>query len=245
MNNQPTDARLIEATNLKNQGKKEDATRLLQEVLKENLENPEALQILGQISYDENNFDVARDLFKESLKLDPTQPHVWNHLGQVLNDLREPDEAAEMLNKALELNPDFGRAYKNLANIKFNRGDRDEGIELAYKALEVNPDLFGTYLILTKAKAIKVGDPLVGKMETLLGKNQGNPGACGMLHYALSYVFEQAGDTEKFFFHLNKANACNKPTDDSWKEKLNKRVENIKSLMTSDFLAAKVSEARK
>lgn len=245
MNTNKNDPRLIEALTLFHQGKSDEATLIVQTVLKESLENPEALQILGQITHGDNNFDVARDLFKESLKLDPEQAHVWDHLGNVLNDLREPEEASKALHKAIELNPTFGKAYQQLASINLSRGDREEGLAFARKSLEVNPELLGNYMVMAKAKSIKSDDPLVDKMEKLLKKNQGQKGPCGMLHYALSYVYEQAGETEHFFFHLNKANQCNKPEDDSWKGRLEKRFENLKTVMTPEFLAAKVSETNK
>ncbi|MHA1544208.1 MAG: tetratricopeptide repeat-containing sulfotransferase family protein, partial [Alphaproteobacteria bacterium] len=245
MNSNHQDPRLKEALFLKNSGKSEDATRLIQTILQENIENPDALQILGQITYEDSNYDIAYDLYRESLKLDPEQAHVWNHLGQVLNDLRKPEEAEEAFRKSIELNPELARPLKNLANIYLNRGDREEGIKLARKALEVNPGFMGTYLILAKAKAFKPDDPATKKIEKFISRNQENPGALGILHYALSYIYEQAGDSEKFFFHLNKANEYNRSPDGEWKTKLTSKIENIKSIMTPEFLAEKVSERHK
>jgi tetratricopeptide (TPR) repeat protein len=132
-----------------------------------------------------------------------------------------------------------------LANIYLNRGDRDEGLDLARKALEVNPEYLGTYLIMAKAKAINIDDPLVDQIKNLLEKNKNFPGAAEVLHYAMSYIYEQAGDTPKFFFHLNKANDCNRSPNEEWKENLAQRVDNIKSVMTPEFLNERVSEAYK
>lgn len=240
MNQGQKDPRLDEAKVKMMSGDNVGAKEILRGVVTENARNPEALQLLGQMSHEERNFDLARDLFKESLKLDPTQGNVWGHLGLVLNDLRETDEAIEALNKALALNPNFGRAYMTLAGISLNGGDKEQGVIYAKKALELNPELIGSYLMMAKAKTIALEDPLVANMERHLKSNRINDGPASIIHYALSYVYEQAGDTKKFFFHLKKANALQRPKDESWKDKFGLRIENMKKIITREYLAERV-----
>lgn len=236
------EARLEEAQAHIEKGENLKATKILQEVLKEKIENPKALQMLGQITYQDKNYDLARDLFKESLKLDPTQGIVWSYLGQVQNDLRQNQDAAESFKKALALNPSLSRPYLNLGNIKLTSGEREEGIKMVEKALDLNPELVGGYLALGKAKGIKIGDRHFKNIETLAKKFPKDSEAQGFLHFALSYVYEQAGDTKKFFFHLKKANDINRPKDGAWKTNLSKRIKNLKKISTPEFLNDRVDE---
>jgi len=243
MNPAEREQTLIEAYTLFTQSKFTKAALVVKEVLDQDKQDPIALHLLGQISHRQGNYDIARDLYRESLRLDPSQANVWSHLGSVLNDLRDAEGAEKALNKALEMNPKLARAYKHLADIYLNQGEKEKGIAFLEKALEANPDYLGTYLTYAMAVKPPVDHPVVLQIKERLEKEGDQAGS--ILHYALTYVYENAGDTEAFFKHLHLANDISRDPDSDWREKLVGKVDNIRKYMMPEFLSVKVSEDKK
>ena len=237
--------KLTEAFGLFHQGKLPEAGLLIKEVLDQDKQDPIALHLLGQISQQQGNYDIARDLYREALRIDPGHANVWGHLGSVLNDLRDDEGAEEALNKALELNPKLARAYKSLADIRLNQGDKKKGIAYLEKALEANPNYLGTYLKYCLTVKPPVDHPVVETIKNKLAQEKDGKGTGSVLHYALTYVYENAGDTEAFFKHLHLANEISRDPENDWRERFEGQVRNIKTYMTPEFLSAKVSEDKK
>ncbi len=226
-------------------GNPEEAKTLIKQVLDFDIKNVQALHVLGQICHEEKNLDLARDILKEALKIEPENDNILVTYGNVLNELRQPEEAGETLKKAIELNPFAVKAYLSLSTISLTRGDRDEGIDFIKKALEINPDLVGAYLPLCKAKYVKVGDYYYQEMERLLKACYDDPNALHFLHFALSYVYQQAGKNKEFFHHLKEANKYGQSPDNKWRNRLTLRTKNLKKISTPEFLNEKVGEEYK
>lgn len=214
-------------------------------VLDQDIKEPNALQLLGQVCLRERNYDLARDLFMESLKVNPEQGAVWNHYGLALYDLRQTEEAEQALLKAIELNPRLARAYHNLANIYLDRGDEEKGLELLEKAIEANPNFLGSYFSYTRRKAIDPKGPLAAQIESLIPQHQQDSTALSLLHYSLSFVYEKSGDTDKFFEHMDEANRFAFNPDSPWRDEHAAKVAQIKTIMTPEVLAKRVPESEK
>ncbi|MCH8348498.1 MAG: tetratricopeptide repeat protein, partial [Proteobacteria bacterium] len=189
MTPQEREQKLTEAYLLFGQSKMAEAGLLIKEVLEQDKQDPLALHLLGQISQQQGNYDIARDLYREALKIDPGHANVWGHLGSVLNDLRDAEGAEEALNKALELNPKLARAYKSLADIYLNQGDKKKGIAYLEQALEANPDYLGTYLKYCLAVKPPPDHPVVQTILDKLARDKDGRRTGSILHYALSYVY--------------------------------------------------------
>lgn len=237
--------KLTEAYVLFKQSKMVEAGSLIKEVLGQDKRDPIALDLLGQISHRQENYDIARDLFRESLNIDSSQASVWSHLGAVLNDLRDLKGAEQALHKALDLNPKLARAYKHMATIQLSLGNQEEGVDYLEKALEANPDYLATYLTYCMTVKPPVDHPVVETIKDKLARDKDGRSTGSVLHYALTYVYENAGDTEAFFKHLHLANEISRDPENDWREVLERMVEKTKTIMTPEFLSEKVSEDKK
>ena len=237
--------KLEEAHRLFNAEEFDESAEVLKEILAYEIKDAPALQLLGQISEKRSNYDVARDLYKESLRLDPEQSLTWAQLGSVLGSLRDDEGAEKALEKALEINPKMARAYKYFADIYLNQGEIEKGLEYLDKAIEANPGFLGSYLPYTMNANLPVDHPVVRKIIRTLEENKDNKASNSNLHYTLSYVYQKLGDTQKYFEHLHLANEKAANSDDKWRGNLDVNLDRIKSVMTPEFLAKKVSEDKK
>lgn len=236
---------LKKASELRNQGKLNDAADIYRDILKQDFEHVDALNGLGLIAQENNNYDLARDLFEKALKINPERPDIWGNYGSLLSDLRDSAGAERALLNALNLNPDYAAAYRTLGTLAIIRGDREKGVEMLRKALKLNPNMTGVFLPLAKAKAIKPDDILVKRMERIVNDPEEEPGQRATVHYALAYVYQQANDIDTYFHHLEQANGINYDADPKWKTNLRQALETTKKIFTPEFLAKRVSEDKK
>lgn len=236
---------LKKATELRNEGKFDEAADIYRDILKQDFEQVDALQGLALVAHENNNYDVARDLFEKALACDPERFDVWANYGELLNDLKDSEGAERALQNALNLNPDWALAYKSLGTLALIKGEREKGIAFMEKALKVNPNMVGVFMPLAKAKAIKPGDVLVKRMERIVEDPDAEPGKRAAVHYALAYVYQQANDVDTYFYHLKTANKLNYDSDPKWKNRLRRGLTATKKIFTKEFLSQQVGEEKK
>lgn len=95
--------------------------------------NPETLNLLGLIYFQQEKFKEAEEKFKRAAELDPKLSEVHNNLGSLYFATKRYDEALVALDKALE-NP----LYLNPERIHNNRG-------LVFEALQRNDEAIQAY----------------------------------------------------------------------------------------------------
>ena len=107
--------RLGQAMQLAQSGRLDDAQALLQQILIDRPNDPDALQLLGMIARQRGDQATAASLFRQSLEAQPHQPHVLNNLGNALAALADHAGAIQAYRQAIELRPDYDDARINLA----------------------------------------------------------------------------------------------------------------------------------
>ncbi len=86
----------------------------IEQMLKENPQNVEALIQLGNDYFDTNQYEKAVEAYKKALALDPQNADVLTDLGICYRKLRRPQEAVQAFNKALEAAPNHVLTLFNL-----------------------------------------------------------------------------------------------------------------------------------
>ena len=94
-------------------GQIEQAKSIYEAILKLNPKHFHALQLLGAIAVQTQQWDKALKLLTDALAINNTSASVYNNRGIVLQELKRLEEALASYNKAIEYKRDFIDAYSN------------------------------------------------------------------------------------------------------------------------------------
>lgn len=91
---------------------------------------------LGNIHYDAERWDAARQWYERALELRPDNPDVLTDLAVVYRSLHLHDESLQALNRAIEVSPDHWQAwYNKVVVLHFDMDRSGEAME-AFRTLE-------------------------------------------------------------------------------------------------------------
>jgi predicted O-linked N-acetylglucosamine transferase (SPINDLY family) len=141
MPNKPADDAIQAALKHHRRGELRQAESIYRQVLQADPSNPDALNLLGVIAYQEGKHDEAVRLIKQAITANPGVPDFYNNLGNALRLLARVDEAISAFQQALSLAPRFAEALNNLALAFRDGGRSEEAVRSARKALKINPEL--------------------------------------------------------------------------------------------------------
>ncbi|TLN27028.1 tetratricopeptide repeat protein [bacterium] len=121
-------------------GRVSAAVGVLEDILKQNPEDFEALNAIGLIEMGKENPKKAGDYFRKATEVGEVRPEGWNNLGLVLRASGDHKGAEEKYKKALAADPNFAPALKNLA-ILYDKymGRFSEAIALYENYLKIRP----------------------------------------------------------------------------------------------------------
>lgn len=127
------------------------ARAVYEKILAGDPENTEALNLLGVVALQCENYDEATRLIGQAVSLDGANPGYLNNLGQALNGSQNPGGAVESYEKAIALDPGNADVLNNLG-ISLHELSRMEDAREAYEralALEENdPEIHHNYGVL-------------------------------------------------------------------------------------------------
>ena len=87
------------------QGKFDDVLSRSSHLVQQYPNTPVLHNIVGAISFEKGEKEVAVEHFRRVIELRPDHPHAYNNLGAALIDLEQYKEAQSSLEKAIKLNP--------------------------------------------------------------------------------------------------------------------------------------------
>ncbi|OWS72657.1 hypothetical protein CBI30_02600 [Polynucleobacter aenigmaticus] len=120
-------------------GSLEDADRLLNQALKMEPKNSEALRLRGIILAFKKMLPEALRLFDQSIKADSRNWLSYSNRGNVLKDLYQLDEALRSYNKTISLQPNYAEVYNNKGNVLLELNEFQESVASYRKAITLNP----------------------------------------------------------------------------------------------------------
>jgi len=126
-------------------GNLQKAESVLEEILKKQPDNANALNIIGLINYQTGRYDAAIKYFKKALKFSPANARIYLNIGNVLKDMVQSDQAVLYYQKALQFDPNLFEAYHNLGMVLQDKDQPDEAISCYEKALLINPHLADSF----------------------------------------------------------------------------------------------------
>ncbi|SFR47699.1 Tetratricopeptide repeat-containing protein [Yoonia tamlensis] len=117
-----------------------EAERIYQSVLRADPRHADALNLMGTLSIEAKNFDVALDYFAKALRRSPRNPVYNNNMGSLLLRMKRNKEARQYLSKAIQARPNFVEALCNLAKAHKLMLNGVESEKLYRRALLADPD---------------------------------------------------------------------------------------------------------
>ncbi len=131
-------ATFLEAVQMEEAGRLDDAVATYEEILKQNPQHAPSAINLGTIYYHRHDFVRAEALYRSATVADPNYALAFFDLGNVLDELRRMPEAVEAYQAAIRLAPKYADAHYNLALAYERQGDRRKALHhwLAYARLD-------------------------------------------------------------------------------------------------------------
>lgn len=131
-------ATFLEAVQMEEAGRLDDAVTTYEEILKQNPQHAPSAINLGTIYYHRHDFPRAEALYRSATVADPNYALAFFDLGNVLDELRRMQEAIEAYQAAIRLAPKYADAHYNLALAYERQGDRRRALQhwMAYARLD-------------------------------------------------------------------------------------------------------------
>ena len=125
-----------------NNSKLSQAKEKLEQALKINPENEEALVLLGKIYFDEDEFEKSKNIFSTFSKT-TENPEVLNYLGLFAIEDMNFTDAIKYFSKASNMDKENPKYFYNLGNAYFYNGWFEEASKAYLKAICMSPDEVG------------------------------------------------------------------------------------------------------
>ena len=219
-----------------------DALTIIDELLAFAPEHPRALAARALSLKEIDRFDEALEAAKRAVLAAPESPEAHNALGQVRQGMGEFEAALAAYDRAAALpGPAQQDAIANRGSLFMEFGRKDEALRAMEEAAIAFPNSPGVLFNQTTLKRFKAGDPLIGQMLTLLGRDGWTLTDRATLQFALGKAFFDIGDSEAAFRHYNEGNRL-KRTTFTYDPGANERwMASIAEAFTPALLAAKAS----
>lgn len=137
-------AQLInDAVALHRAGKLDDAATVYRDVLEREPNNADALNLLGVIERQRENYEAAINLLRQAITHGAGNPNLadfHNNLGECYRVVCSFAQAMKSYDDALKLRPDFDSAIYNKGNLLQQTGRQHEAITCYQRTLQVNPN---------------------------------------------------------------------------------------------------------
>lgn len=102
--------------------------------------NPDALHLLGVLSFQCGNPSQAAELIGRAVSLNPKVAEYYINLAEVYRALGQPYRSVIICRSAIRLHPDNPRAYSILGSALLANGDAASSLDAFHEALRLKPD---------------------------------------------------------------------------------------------------------
>jgi len=126
------------ATYFHKNGQLDQAEEIYKNVLISEPQQSDAQYLLGIISLNKGNYEVAIKLIDKAIIIDPTKAHYYNDCAQAYTALNNTENAIDYYKKAIALNKDNIEAYNNIGNIFREIGEHGQAIIHLKKAIDLD-----------------------------------------------------------------------------------------------------------
>ncbi len=182
-----------------------------------------------------NRHGEAETILRKAITRFPDDTRLPIMLGNILTSQNRQTDALLIYDDVIAKQPDSSTAHFNRSVVLTMLGRTDEAEQAVIRALEIEPAMVGYYQ-LSNLHAFAQKDPWFARMKQRAQSSLDEAGRID-IDFALSKAYEDIGDYDQAFSHLQAANAGKRRTIQysGVNEKL--RASRITSLFTPDFFA--------
>jgi tetratricopeptide (TPR) repeat protein len=123
-------------------GELEPANRLLETLLSHNPNDGIALNFMGVIHLELQNFHLAYQYFRRATQETPKAAPVWTNFGLAAHELGRNDEAIKCYLHSAQLNNEYVKAYVNAAAVFIEESRWDDAEKACNLALQIDPNSY-------------------------------------------------------------------------------------------------------
>lgn len=134
------DAALEKAIQFHRAGQLPEAEEIYRTIIAQVADHADACHLLGFLSLQQNNAELAGSLIKKAIHIDPNSALYYNSLGLALSALGQYEKAIECYQSALAIHPDYAETRCNLADALRKQGRYEEAAINYEQALKIFPE---------------------------------------------------------------------------------------------------------
>lgn len=135
----------MEAATLIESGREDHAFGIVQDLLKQDRDDAEALWLLGNLHAKAEQYTSAWLAFKRAAEIKPGQHQVLNNVGMALEGMGRTVEAREWFTKAAARAPGHANYKSNIAMTHLVEGDTERAVTFADAAIRMDPEHAGAH----------------------------------------------------------------------------------------------------
>ena len=171
---------------------------------------PTAHNNLGKIFLASGEIDSSIEHLECAITLKSYFADAHNNLGSAFLRINKLNDAIKSYKKAIALKPDFAVANNNLGIAYLRTGDPKLASKFFENAITITPGYATAHHNLSGVKVYKEKDKQVSLIESLLIENNLSQKERIYLNFALAKAYEDLGNHEELFKHLNEGNRIRK-----------------------------------
>lgn len=159
----------------------------------------DALEIQGRLA-------EAKEILRRALVLDPDRLSLHRKLIDVLGQEDKMDEAHAACGAAIAAGVDPVGIFSIRANLYVQQGLPEKAREVAEMAQQADPSKLAGLMILAKLQKLVPGDDVFERLKAAAAKDTLLDAAATSLDFTLSKAYQDSGDNELAFAHLDSGN---------------------------------------
>ena len=179
------------AANLVSHNDYKKAIQVLDIVLKDDPNVPQAQMLLVSALRNTSETARARQILDQYLKRDPSNTHALIAMAEILDEEGRVDDVMAICKRALSVDPRNARAYEVMADVYMTRNDHRDALPLLRKAVEIQPKLNRSQLNLAVAL---MGVGQFDESQRLLNSIVQQYPKFPLVHYHLALLRERQGN---------------------------------------------------
>jgi len=131
---------LLKAIAAHQAGRIAEAKAMYERILRRRANDPDALNFLGMLVFQQGNQARGVALLQRSVKSAPGNPHAWLNLGNMLMGVGESEGGADAYERATDLAPGLWQAWFNRATCLRRLRRLEEAVECLKTAIGLKPE---------------------------------------------------------------------------------------------------------
>ena len=199
---------------------------------------PEINRLLGFIYANQDDQEKAAVHFEREFDINPGHYKALTDLGKTFMKIEKFQQAADCFERAIAINPEYSDAYSNFGGLLNYLGDKEGAIHNLHKSISLKPEKAYSHFTLASLQKYSGNEKHINDMEELLSSPEIDDDQRILLSFALGKAWEDSGQYERAFEHLENGNNLKRSKFEYSIEGAKASFDHIKKIINKSFLSA-------